>query len=73
MTDLKTRFEPATYPLPESKSSVGTRRTEVTDEETSGKGVKKGKKGWEAALADVTEKTTGWPDQDRPETNTGLI
>jgi hypothetical protein len=51
MTDLmKTRFEPATYPLPESKSSVGTKRTEVTDEDLAGK-VKKGKKG----MVDVPE------------------
>lgn len=71
MTDLKTRFEPATYPLPESKSSVGTRRTEVTDEETSGKGVKKGRKGGEAALADVTKKKQGEGVQG-PKTETGL-
>jgi hypothetical protein len=73
MTDLKTRFEPATYPLPESKSSVGTRRTEVTDEEVPGNKGKKGRKGGEAVLADVTEKKQGEMVQDEPKAETGMM
>jgi hypothetical protein len=75
MTDLRTRFEPATYPLPESKSSVATATAtpgkSLAAEEisspvkaaTGGGGGKKGKGKGKGKKADMDEKVVQSAEQ----------